>query len=155
MLATPVVKNKVWIVENQGNRFGTIVSTCDGSKNVVLVTNETRTKYPSIKVLSQKHNIKFSNSTKKVKTLPTTVYGYSADGAVHNELFDVSKNLPVYTKSADSKSLFCAGYYIINFCGSWVKNHCPKLLTLERNLYHGPFYTEEQMKDALAVARKK
>ena len=48
-----------------------------------------------------------------------------------------------------SKSLYCAGYYIIKFRKGWVKSFCPKLITLERYQYQGPFKTETEMRSSL------
>jgi len=157
MLATPVIKNKFWIIEDsKGTKIGTIQNTTDGTKNVVLVTDKDRTRYPSIKVLGEKHNIKIGRSVKKTKAKSeVTVYGYpTSDNISFNEMYNAQIGLPVYTKTEDSKSFFCAGYYLISFSNNWIKQYCPKLLTLDRNDYKGPFYTEEQMKNALVELRK-
>ena len=155
MLAKPVVKNKFWIVENtNGDKIATIQKLNIG-KSVVLVEDSVRTKYPSIKVLSEKHNIKIGSAVKKAEPAPLNdVHGYSTDCDVFNVVYDVQRGLPLYTKIEASKSFFCAGYYIISFNGSWVKNYCPKLLTLDRNDYRGPFYTMMEMKDRLEEMRK-
>ena len=67
-------------------------------------------------------------------------------------MYDVRQKLPLFTKSNTSKSLFCAGYYLIKFNKLWLKSMCPKLITLERYEYQGPFKTEAEMKQALTVA---
>lgn len=154
MLAKPVVKNKFWIVEdNEGDKVATIQKLIN-RKGVMLVNDETRTEYPSIKVLGEKHNIKIGRAiTKPTKEEEGKVYGYPADGDIFNTVYNVQQNLPLYTKSEASKSFFCAGYYIISFNGSWVKNYCPKMLTLERNDFKGPFHTEAEMKERLAEIR--
>ena len=54
-----------------------------------------------------------------------------------NQIFDVQKKLPLFTKSKKSKSLYCAGYYIIKFEKGWVRSFCPKMLTLDRYLFKG------------------
>lgn len=156
MLAKPVVKNKMWVVEDtDGDQVATIQKVGSNGKTVVLVENKVRTHFPSIKVLSEKHNIRIGRKIAKAKAEPTdSVYGYKADGEVFNVVYDVPRGLPLYTKLEASKSFFCAGYYIISFSGAWVKNFCPKLLTLDRNEYRGPFKTEEEMKDRLAEMRK-
>ena len=68
-------------------------------------------------------------------------------------MFNVQKKLPLFTKSPDSKSLYCAGYYIIRFDKGWVKSFCPKLITIERYENKGPFKTELEMKQVLSNAR--
>ena len=65
-------------------------------------------------------------------------------------MYDVRKKLPLFTKSNASKSLYCAGYYVIKFNKGWVKSFCPKVITLERNEYKGPFKTEFEMKQVLS-----
>jgi hypothetical protein len=158
MLAKPVVKNKFWVVtDDEGDQIATIqkLNTNDKSKSVVFVSNKKRTTFPSIKVLGEKHNIKIGRTVTKPAEEPTdSVYGYPADGEVFNVVYDVPRGLPLYTKLEASKSFFCAGYYIISFSGAWVKNFCPKLLTLDRNDYQGPFRTEDEMKARLAEVRK-
>jgi hypothetical protein len=64
-------------------------------------------------------------------------------------LFNIQKKLPLFTKSKSSKSLYCAGYYTIKFEKGWVKSFCPKLITIERYEYRGPFKTELEMRQAL------
>ena len=50
--ATPVIKNKFWIVERDGQKVATIQSTDDG---IVWVESNKRQKYPTIKMLGDKH----------------------------------------------------------------------------------------------------
>jgi len=61
----------------------------------------------------------------------------------------------LFTKSPKSKSLYCAGYFIIRFEKGWVKSFCPKLITLERYEYKGPFKTNLEMRTELSKANAK
>ena len=81
----------------------------------------------------------------KIHNYPTSVKPY-------NEMYDVQRKLPLFTKSAKSKSLYCAGYYIIHFDKGWVKSFCPKLITVERYETKGPFKTEIEMRQELSRA---
>jgi hypothetical protein len=83
------------------------------------------------------------------------VYGYPTSAQPFNPLLDVQRKLPLFTKSEKSKSLYCAGYYIIHFEKGWVKSFCPKLITVERYEYQGPFKTTVEMKQALSKANGK
>jgi hypothetical protein len=74
-----------------------------------------------------------------------SIYGYSCDAAPHDPVYDVKRKLPIYLKLPNSKSHYCAGYYIIKFRRGWVKCFCPKLISLDRYCYLGPFKTEEEM----------
>ena len=69
--------------------------------------------------------------------------------------YDVKNRLPLFTKSFKSKSLYCAGYYIIKFDKGWVKSFCPKLVTLETYDYKGPFKQKLEMREALGKANAK
>ena len=86
---------------------------------------------------------------KKEKKAVYDVYGYPTGNQPHNEVLDVQRYLPIYTKGAKSKSFFCAGYYIVKFNGAWTKAFCPKLITLQRYSFCGPYHTKEQMQEQL------
>jgi hypothetical protein len=81
------------------------------------------------------------------------VHGYPTSVTPYNTMYDVKRQLPLFTKSEKSKSLYCAGYYIIKFDKGWVKSFCPKLITIERYISKGPFKTESSMKEALWNAK--
>lgn len=144
-IAKPVVKNKFWVVEDQGHKVATIQAVEDGG--FVYVHDDQREKFNSIKLLSKQYNITFDKPVKKSAKVATDnhIHGYPTQAKPHNELYDVSRRLPVYTKTAKSKSYFCAGYYIIQFENHWTKAYCPKLITLNRYPFRGPFSTQEAM----------
>ena len=143
-IAKPVVKNKFWVVEDQGHRVATIQAVEDGG--FVYVHDDQRERFTSIKILSKQYNITFDKVNKKsAKAEGNDIHGYPTQARPHNELYDVTRKLPVYTKTAKSKSYFCAGYYIVQFESHWAKAYCPKLITLNRYPFRGPFATQEQM----------
>lgn len=80
------------------------------------------------------------------------VFGYPVPKI---ETFKIQEkdNLPCFTKTPTSKVYFAAGYYGINFDnGGWMDAFCPKLATLRKYEFIGPFKT---LTDAqLAVKRK-
>jgi len=74
------------------------------------------------------------------------VYDYVSDvQKPYNKMFYVKKKVPIYTKKKKSKSFFCAGYYLV-YKKSWSEMFCPKLITLEKCKFHGPFTNQYQMK---------
>ena len=87
-------------------------------------------------------------------TVPFEVHGYPTRCEPYNGMFDISRKLPLFTKSEKSKSVYCAGYYLVKFNVNWLKSFCPKLITIERNEYQGPFKTELEMKVALSNANR-
>jgi hypothetical protein len=77
------------------------------------------------------------------------IYDYPCKSEPFDPVYDVKKKLPLFAKSPKSKSRYCAGYYVIQFKKVWLKSYCPKLITLERNPYQGPFRTPQEMKVVL------
>jgi hypothetical protein len=153
MIAKPVVKNKFWIVEEGGQKIATI-QAIDEDGGVAYVHDEQREVFPSIKLLSKKYNIVFAKADKpkKEKQDIYEVYGFPTTSNPHNQVLDVQRYLPIYTKTLKSKSFFCAGYYIIKFSNTWVRATCPKLITLNRYEYQGPFKTQDRMIEAMKEA---
>jgi hypothetical protein len=150
LLAKAVVKNKCWVVEDNGHQVGTILTNPQG---FVYQHDQTREQFASLKMLSDKYNIIVDKAPpKKIITESNNVYGYPCDYNAQNILWDVPKRLPVFTKGSKSKSFFCAGYYIVKFNNGWVKSYCPKLITLNRYAYAGPYESVEEMQEHLRIA---
>jgi len=150
LLAKAVVKNKCWIVEDDGHKVGTIMANPQG---VVYQHDQKREQFASLKLLSDRYNIVVDKTPpKRIITETNTVYGYPCEHKPNNVLWDVPKRLPVFTKGTKSKSFFCAGYYIVKFNNGWVKSYCPKLITLNRYEYQGPFKTKQEMQEKLRIA---
>ena len=150
LLAKAIVKNKCWVVEDDGHKVGTIMSTPQG---VVYQHDQTREQFASMKLCSDKYNIIVDKAPpKRVITESNTVYGFPCEHNAQNILWDVKHKLPIYTKGSKSKSFFCAGYYIVKFNNGWVKSYCPKLITLNRYPFAGPYDTVEEMQERLRIA---
>ena len=147
LIAKPVIKNKFWVVEESGNKIATIQARDDGG--YAYVHDEQREYFPSVNNLKQKYNIKFSNLEKPKKENNKTVYGYPITGKAYNQVWDVQRRLPIYSKTSNSKSLFCAGYYLIKLNHEWTENFCPKNITLGRYEYLGPFKTKNEIQQML------
>jgi hypothetical protein len=153
--AKPIIENKFWIVEKDGEKFATlrkiedekfVLSNESGIKiynNKTDLTKQFGKDFFVAKIVKEAHN-----------SLPNEVHGYPTSVEPHNAMFDIQRKLPLFTKSSDSKSLYSAGYYVIHFEKGWVKSFCPKLITLQRYEYQGPFKTEIEMKQVLANVSK-
>lgn len=141
--ARPVVKNKFWIVEQAGQQVATIQAAPDG---VVLVKGQKREKFVSFKLLKDKYNIHVGRAAKTAKPAVKTyaIYDFPTDCRPFNELYDVRRKLPFYTKTNKSKSFYCAGYYAIQLNGEWKEHFCPKSITVNRYPYHGPYATPSE-----------
>jgi len=153
--AKPIIENKFWIIEENGMKIATLRKNED---NRFVMSNET-----GIKIYDTKESLtkQFGKNFFVVKIIkeadnskPNEVHGFSTSTPPHNAMYDIKKKLPLFTKSEDSKSLYCAGYYVIRFEKGWVKSFCPKLITLQRYPYQGPFKTDLEMKAVLSNVSK-
>ena len=153
--AKPIIENKFWIVEKDGSKFATLRKNED---NRFVMSNELGIQiYENKESLTKQFGKNFFVA-KIVKeaddALPNEVHGYGTSTEPHNAMYDIKRKLPLFTKSPDSKSLYCAGYYVIRFEKGWVKSFCPKLITLQRYQFQGPFKTELEMKQVLSNVSK-
>lgn len=146
--AKPVIKNKFWIVEEEGQQVATIQAAPDG---VVLVRDNQREKFPNIKLLSNRYNIHVGSAPRGAKTVKNNynIYGFPTGSKPYNELYDVRRRLPFFTKTAKSKSFYCAGYYAVKINDEWSEQFCPKSILIRRYSYLGPFKTSEEVKQAI------
>ena len=150
--ANPIVSGKFWIIEEDGERVGTLTKNND--KTFMYCRDTGTSFFENERQLKNTFNDinwgtsisdKDSQKKKEVHTYPTSVNPF-------NQMYDVKRKLPLFTKSKKSKSLYCAGYYIIRFDKGWVRSFCPKLVTIENYESKGPFRTEIVMRQELSRA---
>ena len=149
--AKPVLEGKFWIVENDGEKIGTM-SRNDDDKYMFSSRMETCF-FDNTRQMKRKFgiDIEWGEATTKIEnTNDYSVHGYPTSVEPFNSMYDVKQKLPLFTKSKKSKSLYCAGYYVIRFDKGWVKSFCPKLITIERYESSGPFKTELEMRQELS-----
>ena len=145
LLAKAVVKNKCWVVEDDGHQVGTILTNPQG---VVYQHDQTREQFASLKMLSDKYNIIVDKAApRKIITESNDVYGFPCEYKANNILWDVKHKLPLFTTSNKSKSWFAAGWYIVKQHRAWRAVQNPKLIVLERYKYQGPFHSKEEAND--------
>lgn len=148
--AKEIIKNKFWIVESEGEKVGTLSFNDErymlsGVSGTRFYANEKQLKKGLGQELTwQKLEIK------EVESVSKEVHSYPTSCQPFNSMYDVKRKLPLFTKSDKSKSLYCAGYYVIRFDKGWVKSFCPKLITIERYENRGPFRTELEMRQELS-----
>ncbi len=112
--AKPIVDGKFWIVEMNGEKIATLHKK---ENNKFLLSSTTgEVVFNKKEELTNQFGRDFflSNSKVKVTNLePKECHGYPTSCKPNNSMYDVRRKLPLFTKSAQSKSLYCAGYYII------------------------------------------
>ena len=145
--AKEIIDGKFWILEDNGEKIATL-SVAD---NKFLLSDKKGTKFfDNIKTNERiigKHIIWDKLAITEISS--KEIYGYETSAHPYNPIYNLKLKLPLFTKSFNSKSLYCAGYYIIKFPKGWVKSFCPKLITLEKYEYNGPFKTKIEMKEKL------
>jgi hypothetical protein len=153
--AKPIVDGKFWIVEQDGTKIATLHKK-ENNKFVLSSTNGEMMFNKKDDLTKQFGKDFFLTNTKIKVTTSTDInecHGYPTSCRPYNSMYDVKRKLPLFTKSNASKSLYCAGHYIIKFDKGWVKSFCPKAITVERYPYKGPFKTELEMKAVLSNAK--
>ena len=157
--AKTLVKDKFWIVEEHGQKLGTLQKKDDNGW-IFLSKKDHRQVFHTQESLFTRFGFNIfekSNTPEEPiieQTSNFTVHGYSCSQNPYTPMFDVQKQLPIYTKTPKSKSMFCAGYYIICFEKGWRKAYCPKMITLSRYKYKGPIKTKLEMQQVLNNAVK-
>ena len=158
--AKTLVKDKFWIVEENGHKLGTLQKKDDNGW-IFLSKADHRQVYHTQESLFQRfgvgifsHDIVLEPVEDENEANNFFVHGYPCSQKPYNPMFDVQKQLPIYTKTPKSKSLFCAGYYIICFEKGWRKAYCPKVITLQRYEYKGPIKSKIEMQQILNNAIK-
>lgn len=152
--AKPIVDGKFWIVEQDGEKIATLHKK--ENNKFILSSYGGELMFNKKDDLTKQFGKGFFLTSTKVKVTasePNECYGYPTSCKPYNAMYDVRRKLPLFTKSNQSKSLYCAGYYTIKFDKGWVKSHCPKLITIERYPYKGPFKSEIEMKQVLSHAK--
>jgi len=148
--ANPIVAGKFWIVEEDGERIGTLSKQED--KTYMYCCNTHTKFYENEKQLTKDVDIEWGIKDAQTVTADKEVHGFKTSCTPHNSMYDVKRKLPLFTKSKKSKSLYCAGYYIIRFEKGWVRSFCPKLVTIDGYISKGPFKDELTMRQELSKA---
>ena len=157
--AKTLIKDKFWIVEQNGMKLGTLQKQ-DNNGWIFLSKQDKRQVFHTQESLFQKFGFHIFDKTPEINTQDEIqtdnfdVHGFPCSQHRFNPMFDVKNQLPVYTKTPKSKSQFCAGYYIICFEKGWRKAYCPKMITLSRYKYKGPMKTKLEMQQVLNDAVK-
>jgi hypothetical protein len=146
IVAKPVIDNQFWILKKDDRKIGNIEATSDG---FAVKINDKVTSFKTINMIRQRANIEFEAIGNKPNKEPGSyqVQGYPTGSKVYNPIWDVKHKLPLFTKTRKSKSWFAAGWYQIKQKKNWTASQNPKLITLQRYPYQGPFYTKEEAND--------
>lgn len=151
--AKPITDN-FWILFNDNDeRIGIVQENDIG---VILTLGGNRSHFKDVSALTEQLDITFNAAIDKTDPddEPWEVDGYETSVRPFNKVVSLEHNLPVYTKTAKSNVMYCAGYYILKFeSNGWTKTYCPKLNTMLQYVYRGPYKTEMEMQEQLRLAK--
>ena len=146
--AKSIIDDKFWIIERNGEKIGTLRQGTE----LILTVNKKPFKFKDMSALVNKADIEFITSKQLAVTEELeehNVHGWPCKTKPLNDIYDLKRKLPLYTKTKNSNAFYCAGYYVIKFEHGWVRSYCPKLFTLANNEYKGPFKTKFEMQEQL------
>lgn len=150
-----LIPNKEWLLTNDNYKIGSISRS---KKGYSFLCKGKKVDFDELEEITSQFGITvLDNNLKKITGTDNKIYyiyDYPCSSKAYEPVYSIRKKLPLYAKSSKSKSQYCAGYYIIKFRKGWVKSFCPKLITLDRYPYHGPFKTEIEMKNMLNSINK-
>ena len=111
--AKPIIKDKFWIVEEDGEKIATLRLNEDQR---FVLSNELGVKiYETKKSLTDQFGSDFFVAKiikDKDDSKENEVHGYITSVSPHNAMFDIQRKLPLFTKSSDSKSLYLSLIHI-------------------------------------------
>ena len=141
LVAKPVIDKQFWILQDGNQKVGN-VEACAGGYQVRI--NNQVAQFKTIRMLQKIVDVEFEQAQRHTRARPGhEVHGYPTASRAYNSIWNVPSKLPLYTKTARSKSWYAAGWYQLKTGRRWETVQDPKLILLERYPYHGPFYTEE------------
>jgi len=144
--AKPVIPDQYWILRDQHHKVGNI--EIDNGEYVVSIHGN-RSRYKNLNILSDNMRIEFETDRVAAPVdHAQQVYGYPTTGPVHNAVFDVKLQLPLWTSEPRSRSWLAAGWYRVRQHRSWQIELCPKLIILQRYPYQGPYHSIEEAQNA-------
>lgn len=150
-----LVPDKEWLVTENTKKLGTISKD---KKGYSFLCRGKSIPFKNLAEIKEQLGIAlFEESVKKTKPQATdnyAIYNFPCNSKPYDPIYSVKQGLPLFAKNSKSKSQYCAGYYVVKFRKGWVKSFCPKLITLERYPYYGPFKTEDEMKTRLNKINK-
>jgi hypothetical protein len=159
-----IVDKKFWIIESDGQKCGTLRQIANEQyevsyKNGKFQVTDKNKLQEEFGIDVETNVYKVSNRVVETEVTRNTderhvddVHGYPSASKSFNVVYDVRKKLPLYSKNEKSQSMHCAGYYVVKYENGWTRSFCPKLVTLDKYEFIGPFKMKDDM---LTMLRKK
>jgi hypothetical protein len=143
-----IKSNDSWIIINDKDtdKIGSIVKTGENQYKIKFQgLNKFYTKSQLLKSFGKQLFSKRLQKQSKTTTFKI-LCDYPTDVDHYNGMYDVKRQVPVYTKDKKSKSYYCAGHYLIKLNKGWSEMFCPKAITIQKYKFYGPFVTSQKLK---------
>ena len=129
----PRPENKFWIVENDGQKVGTI---CSSDTGVVLQVGKEKLPHLALDELKQKMKVSFAGKdVVATEKQLDEVHGFPKTEKPGSQ--ETERKLPLYTKTEGSQSFKVLDIFALSLTMVGCL-HCPQLITLGRNEFMGP-----------------
>lgn len=159
MYTIEIVKNKFWILEEAGVKCGIIRMLTEGTYSI---TQDEITKNVS---LDELRSI-YGNNILAAESKPVTMATNKSDEKLNNypckhipfkhETMEIKDTqIDTYTKNSTSRVRYAAGYFGLHFTGVWRKAYSPKIDTLNKYRFVGPFKTPDETDATILVESRK
>jgi hypothetical protein len=154
------ISDVAWLVHQGENKLG--ILNKDVQDHYFYITGKELLEFASDDQV-QEHfgNVKlFEEQIDASAKVQDTYYikGYAVDYpdpyALEEDHPDYNPDLPLYSKIEGNTVYYSAGYYCINFEKGWKQANSPKLATLNKYGYEGPYKTELEMRQRLRALNK-
>ena len=143
IIAKPVINRRFWILQKDNQKIGNVRAHQGGYQVLI---NNTVQQFKSIGMVKKITDIQFEPEVNTlVKKTTSEVHGYLTASKAYNPMWDIALRLPLFTKTKKSKSWFAAGWYRVKQNNMHRIVQDPKLITLKRYEYIGPYAAKEEV----------
>lgn len=154
------ISDVAWLVHQGSERLG--ILNKDVQEHYTYITGKELIRFDDdSEVVEHFGNVKLFEEQIEQPTLTNEKFyikGYEVEYglpfALDDSHPDHRDDLPLYTKIEGSDVYYAAGYYCINFEKGWKHAHGPKLSTILKYGYEGPFRNEIDVRQRLKVLNK-
>jgi hypothetical protein len=146
LLAKPIIEDKFWVVTDGDVKVGNVVMTNEGYE-VKLGSSSGR--FDSAESIERDMRIEFVGLNRQPDRTKPEFAQWPTPETTYNDAYDVKRQLHIFTKTADSKCNFVAGYFALKINDSWKIALWPKYIFIQRYDYRGPFLSRTEAANAL------
>lgn len=142
IVAKPIIPNQYWILRNKDQKVGNIQA--DQGGYCIRINNSVK-HFKSLELLKKHVSLSFDSRLSATNDKNNfEVHGFPTSSEVNNGIWDVKRQIPIWTKEPRSRSWMAAGWYMVKQHRDWKLHYCPKVILLDRYKYRGPFKTQDE-----------